>query len=120
MNNLLLILTSVTMGAVGQVLLKMGAGKLSNFSLTFPNIFASIISILKVPEIIIGLMLFGSSFLLWVKVLTSNELSYAYPMVSLGYVITAAFSFLLFRETFTLNKLLGILMIVSGVFFINR
>jgi multidrug transporter EmrE-like cation transporter len=120
MNNLLLILTSVTMGAVGQVLLKMGAGKLPNFSLTFPGIFTSIISILKVPELIIGLVLFGSSFLLWVKVLTSNELSYAYPMVSLGYVITTAFSFLLFKEAFTFNKLLGILMIVSGVFFINR
>jgi len=117
---MLLIITSVAMGAVGQVLLKMGADKLTNFSLTLPTIFYSVIGIIKIPEIVIGLVLFGSSFLLWIKVLTGNELSYAYPMVSLGYIIIATVSFFVFKETFTINKMLGILMIISGVFFINR
>lgn len=117
---MLLIITSVAMGAVGQVLLKIGADKLTNFSLTLPTIFYSVISIIKIPEIVIGLVLFGSSFLLWIKVLTANELSYAYPMVSLGYIIVATVSFFVFKETFTINKMIGILMIISGVFFINR
>lgn len=120
MSNILLIITSVVMGAVGQVILKVGANKLTDFTLEFSSLFNSLLSIIKVPEILIGLVLFGTSFLLWIKVLTANELSYAYPMVSLGYIIVVLSSFFLFNETFTINKVLGIMMIILGVFFINR
>ena len=71
-------------------------------------------------EIFIGLIFFGTSFLLWIKVLTKNELSYAYPMVSLGYVIVTIASFIIFNETLSLNKILGIVIIIFGVFLINK
>lgn len=58
--------------------------------------------------------------MLWIKVLTKSDLSYAYPMVSLGYVLVALLSKFLFNEPFTVNKVIGVVMIISGVFILNR
>jgi len=118
--NLIEILISVFMGAIGQTVLKLGANKLGSISLSFRNIIKDIVHILMIPEILIGLVLFGSSFLLWIKVLTKSDLSYAYPMVSLGYVLVALLSKFLFNEPFTINKIAGVVMIISGVFVLNR
>ncbi len=108
------------MGAVGQILLKAGANNLGEYNLDFTHIITSIWTILKVPQILIGMVFFGSSFLLWIKVLTKAELSYAYPLVSFSYVIVAIGSALFFNEPITLNKVMGIGAIVIGVFILNR
>lgn len=123
MNNLLLILLSVSLGSIGQVILKLGANKLDKVEvvpMSVSTILNFIWAVLKIPDIIIGLFFFGSSFLLWVKVLTNNDLSYAYPMVSLGYILVAVLSYILFNESFTPGKILGIIVIVIGVFLVNR
>lgn len=116
MSNIVLILSSIIMGAVGQILLKVGANRLGSVSLTI----GGLLSIAKNFYILIGLVLFGSSFLLWVKVLTRNDLSYVYPMVSLSYVIIIFASRFLFGEPFTTSKMIGIAAIVGGVFIINK
>lgn len=120
MNNLVLIIISVVMGAIGQVVLKIGANKLGDFDLLSGSIIKSLFTLITIPEIIIGVLLFGTSFLLWIKVLTQNELSSAYPMVSLGYIIVTILSFALFKESMTVNKVLGIGLIVFGVIILNR
>jgi drug/metabolite transporter (DMT)-like permease len=111
-----LILTSISMGAVGQILLKVGANKLGNIGLSIGGLF----SIIKNYYILIGLVLFGTSFILWVKILTKNDLSYVYPMVSISYIIIVLASKFLFNEPFTINKIIGITAIILGVFIINR
>lgn len=120
MSNLMTILLSVFLGSIGQVILKIGANKLGSLSLAWNTVLYDIFRIMKVPEILIGLILFGSSFLLWIKVLTKSELSYAYPMVSLGYINAAVISYFLFHEQFTLTKAAGISLIVAGVIVLNR
>lgn len=108
------------MGAIGQILLKAGADKLGEFDLSFGTFFQNILSVIKVPYLLIGVIFFGLSFLLWIKVLTKSELSYAYPMVSLSYVIVGIASAVFFNESITANKILGIGAIVLGVFVLNR
>lgn len=119
MSNLITILLSVLLGSIGQVILKLGANKLGTLSLSLNTIFQDIFRIIKVPEILIGLVLFGSSFLLWIKVLTKSDLSYAYPMVALGYINVIVFSYFLFNEQFTLMKVIGVAFIVVGVIVLN-
>ena len=116
MRNMILILTSIIMGAVGQILLKVGANKLGSINTSI----GGLLSIFRNSYILIGLVLFGTSFLLWVKVLTKNELSYVYPMVSISYIIIILASKFLFNEPFTLNKMIGVIAIIAGVFFINK
>lgn len=120
MNQITLILVSISMGAIGQILLKAGADKLGEFDLSFNTFFQNVFAIIKVPQLLIGVIFFGLSFLLWIKVLTKSELSYAYPMVSLSYVIVGIASAVFFNEPITANKILGIGAIVLGVFILNK
>lgn len=119
MNQLGTIIASVVLGAIGQVLLKVGANKLGNVSLSFSSFFGDVMRVARTPEIVLGLFFFATSFLLWVKVLTKAKLSYAYPMVSLGYIVVVALSYFLFHEPFTVPKVVGILVIITGVILIN-
>lgn len=119
MNMLGLILTSVFLGAMGQVLVKLGA---TNLTLDFSSkyILSSILSILKNVPVMCGIISYGISFLLWIKVLSKVELSYAYPMVSLGYVIVMIFSYFLFKENISLLRVIGVIFIIIGVVLISR
>ncbi|MGO4889038.1 EamA family transporter [Anaerobacillus sp. MEB173] len=120
MTNLIIILVSVLLGSIGQVILKIGANKLGSLSFGLHTIFYDLVRIMKTPEIMLGLVFFGSSFLLWVKVLTKSELSYAYPMVSLGYINVIILSYFLFNESFTTMKVIGNIFIIIGVILLNK
>ena len=73
MNDVSVAFLSVVLGALGQVILKKGAVKSGDLSLTLFSIHKEIINLMKIPEIIIGLILFGISFLLWIKVLSKTN-----------------------------------------------
>lgn len=117
MDSLFFMLLSIFFGAVGQVLLKVGANRLKFLSSL--NLVSFILSIIKNPAIITGLIFFVTSFLMWIKVLIKKDLSYAYPMVSLGYVIVVILSVIVFKEAISLNKFIGIFLIILGVIIIN-
>ncbi|MCL6622635.1 MAG: EamA family transporter, partial [Syntrophobacterales bacterium] len=53
-------------------------------------------------------------------VLAKAEVSYAYPLISLGYVFTAILAWQLFGEALTLTRFVGILITCLGVFLIAR
>jgi Membrane transporters of cations and cationic drugs len=114
-----LILVSVFLGAIGQVLVKYGATGLQlNFAGKY--LIESIFSILRNVPVMCGIISYGVSFLLWIKVLSKVELSYAYPMVSMGYIITMIFSYFVFRENISFVRLLGVVFIIIGVILVAR
>lgn len=51
----------------------------------------------------------------WAAAMTKFELSQAYPFMSLSFILVFLLSIYLFNEEFSLAKLLGLLLIVSGV-----
>ncbi len=114
-----LILISVFLGAIGQVLVKYGAVNLQlNFSGAY--LLPSILSILKNLPVMCGILSYGISFLLWIKVLSKVELSYAYPMVSIGYVLIMFFSYFLFKENISMIRIAGVICIIIGVVLVAR
>lgn len=114
-----LILGSVFLGAIGQVLVKYGAPSLQlNFAGKY--LIGSIIGILKNVPVMCGIISYGVSFLLWIKVLSKVELSYAYPMVSIGYIVVMFFSYFLFKENISLVRLVGVALIIVGVILVAR
>ncbi|CAB1243912.1 SMR family transporter [Clostridium sp. MT-14] len=114
-----LILISVFLGAMGQVLVKYGAVNLQ-LDFTLKYLLPSILSILKNIPVMCGIVSYGLSFLLWIKILSKVELSYAYPMVSLGYIIIMLFSYFIFKENITLMRILGVGFIIVGVILVSR
>jgi drug/metabolite transporter (DMT)-like permease len=115
-----LVLMSVMLGSIGQIMMKSGSDRVGNLPLTPTTIVPDIIRILRIPEFWMALLLFAISSLIWVKVLSKSELTHAYPLGSMSYVFVFLFSALLLHEALTLQKVLGALVIMVGIFIIHR
>lgn len=74
-----------------------------------------VITLLQNPWVISG---FISAFLAavsWMLALSRFPLSYAYPFMSLSFVLIPLFSALLFKEVIRLPQLIGLFFVVCGV-----
>jgi drug/metabolite transporter (DMT)-like permease len=117
---LLLILVDVILNVTGQLSLKYGMARIGNFSLslsTLPPVFLKAASNFHV---LLGLLCYGLGFMVWLVVLSKAEVSYAYPLISLGYVFTAILARALFGEAVGATRLAGICVTCIGVFLIAR
>jgi multidrug transporter EmrE-like cation transporter len=115
---IILVLISVVLGAFGQLFMKMGLkdrpielGQLVSLKF-FDTIFQK--------YVFLGVVLYFLAVLLWFVVLSKAELSFAYPLISLAYVITAFLAMFVFKENVTVVRWLGIILILAGVFLITR
>ncbi len=67
-----------------------------------------------------GMACYGASIGLWLAVLARVQVSVAYPMLSIGYVIAAVLGVTFLGETLGLARIAGILVICLGVFLVSR
>lgn len=115
-----LIVLDVTLNVAGQLSLKHGMSKLGNFSLSLPTLVSVFLRAAISPYVLLGLLCYGLGFMVWLIVLVKAEVSYAYPLISLGYVFTAILAWQLFGEAVTLTRMAGIIITCIGVFLIAR
>ena len=116
------IITSVILGSVGQILLKIGMSRIGAID-TKLSLLDSIIYYVKVVFslfVFLGIFSYAVSMLMWLWVLSKYELSYARPFVSLGYIITSFYSFFFMGEHLGAIRWVGIILIVIGVVFISK
>jgi len=111
--------SSIILGAGGQVLLKHGVNQLGVINLNRTEIFATLLNIFTNLFVIIGVCFFVTSMILWIKTISSMELSQAYPSVSLSYIIVFLLSTILFNESVTAGKIIGLALVSAGVYFLN-
>jgi len=115
MEILLLILASVVLASFGQIAMKKGTTSIG--SLAIEDLLSrKLFSILSQPFVVVGFLIYLVSAGIWIVVLSNAEVSYAYPLVGLAYIVTAALAYVFFGEKLTLFKVLGIMMIVAGAF----
>lgn len=118
-STLLLILLSVSMSAVAQILLKAGLSPRSGDS--DPSGLLQIIARMFLnPWVVGGLGLYFLGALVWLFVLSRAEVSYAYPFVSVGVILTMILGFLVFGEHIGPSRMLGAALIVTGIVFVAR
>jgi len=117
---LALVLSGVLLNAIAQLLLKAGAGSLAGLELR-PATALLIASrlVVSVPNIA-GLACYALSVVLWILALVRVEVSVAYPMLSLGYVVNAVAAWWLFGENLSGARLAGIGVILVGVWLVAR
>ena len=120
MKAITLIFISVFLGAVGQVSMKQGMSRLGGISLKFPTLFATLISMFTEPFVLLGIFLYVISTIFWLTALSRVDLSYAYPMISAGYVFVLVFSLFFLNERLNFIRIVGVLLICGGVFLISR
>ena len=69
--------------------------------------------------VLLGFLSFGAGAVLWLGVLAREEVSYAYPLSALGYIIVLLGSYLFFHEQISLSRIIGILLLLLGMIFIE-
>ncbi len=67
------------------------------------------------PLVISSLCCAFLAFLCWMAAMTKFDLSYAYPFMSLSFVLVLIFSALFFHEPVTMAKILGVMLIMAGI-----
>jgi multidrug transporter EmrE-like cation transporter len=72
-------------------------------------------SIVTNPWFILGMSCYAVSIGVWLIVLSKTEVSAAYPLLSIGYVITAIVGALFLGEHVTLARIAGIGLICGGL-----
>ncbi len=114
------ILISVLLGATGQVLLKKGMLLIGPLTLSLVEIGDILLRLVTNPFVVLGLGTYVVSTVIWLGALSRVDLSYAYPFVSLSYVLMLLASWLLLHENLSPIRLLGTFVIVMGVFLVSR
>jgi multidrug transporter EmrE-like cation transporter len=67
-----------------------------------------------------AMVCYAISILLWMAVLSKVEVSFAYPFLSIGYVVAALVGYQFFGESLSLVRIAGIAVICVGVYLISR
>jgi len=118
--SLALILAGVALNAAAQLLLKAGTNAVGQFAFTADNIVPVGTRLAFEPHILAGVTCYVVSLVVWIMGLSRVEVSIAYPMLSLGYLINALAAWYLFGEPLSAMRLAGIAFIIVGVFVIAR
>ena len=110
-----LILLGVLMSAAGQVLLKVAMSQQSMQAAIAHGGTTMLAALLTSPWLVLGVAVYGLSVLVWLAVLAKVDVSFAYPFVALGMVVTTLSGRFLLGEELPAMRLLGLSVIVIGV-----
>lgn len=114
------ILISVLAGAIGQILLKNGMNKMGAVTLSLGDVGGILLRLASNPYVVGGLFLYACGTVFWLAALSRVDLSFAYPFASLSYVVMLVAAWQLFDEGISLLRVVGTLVIATGVFIISR
>jgi drug/metabolite transporter (DMT)-like permease len=117
---LLIALVAILLLVGGQTLLKVGLNEIGGISLFEGNPVGSLLGLFRTPWIIFGFVCYGVSAILWLDVLSKLDFSLAFPLVSLTYVFSLIIGRFIFHETVGLDRIVGVLLILGGLFFVVR
>ena len=115
-----LLMTGVMLNAGAQLLLKAGTNTIGVFEFSRDNIVPIGWKLATEPHIVGGLACYVISVVVWVMALSRVEVSVAYPLLSVGYVVNAIAAWYLFGEAVTPMRLTGIGVIIIGVCLVTR
>ena len=91
--------------AFGQILWKFGMQKVHEFN---------ILNIIVNPYIIGGVILYAFATLLWLYILSKEELSFVYPLQSITYILGTILATIIFKENVSIFRWVGIVTLVIG------
>ncbi|HLX22105.1 MAG TPA: SMR family transporter [Usitatibacter sp.] len=114
------LMAGVLLNATAQLLLKAGTNRVGEFAFALENVVPIGTKLAFNPFILGGLACYVVSVAVWILGLSRVPVSVAYPMLSVGYIVNAVLAYLLFGESLTAQKVLGIGFIIVGVFLVAR
>ncbi len=84
------------------------------------NSAVRILHILMQPQVVAGLCIYLVGTACWMIAVSQKEISFLYPLSSVNYVLVAAMSALFLAESISVRRGEGMILIVAGMFLLNR
>lgn len=120
MRNILLILASVSLNAGAQVLMRTGMLKSGEIGAGVPALCKALPRMVSNGFLWLSLLCYSISIISWMVVLSRVEVSFAYPFLSIGYILSAVVGYFFLGESVTTIRIAGIVVICIGVLLIAR
>jgi multidrug transporter EmrE-like cation transporter len=111
----LYIVLTIVLTVYGQIIIKWQVVNAGEFPEASVNKVWFLLGLLLNPWIISAFLSAFLASMSWMAVMTKLQLSYAYPFTSLTFVFVLVLSGMLFHETITLPKAIGMGLIVLGI-----
>jgi multidrug transporter EmrE-like cation transporter len=112
--------TGICLNALAQLLLKAGTNAVGAIHLTAENWFTVGMKLATQLPILGGLTCYVISVLVWIIGLSRVDVTIAYPLLSLGYVLNAFGAWYFLGEAVSAQRLLAVGVIIVGVFLLTR
>lgn len=117
----LLVVLSGGLQVAGTLLLRAGVDRAGGFAETLAGVPQGLLRLAGQPLFDIGFVLYGLAALVWFRVLSTQPLGQAYPvLVSLTFVFVSIGAAILFQEPVTARKVFGLAIILLGVLVVGR
>lgn len=116
---MLLLIPAILSSTTGQLFLKMGMNQVPDFAFTPAAVMAALPGIVLNPYIWIGFAGFIGGTIFWLGVISRAPLSLAYPVLAMSYFVVVIEAWLFLGEQVTLQKILGVAVIVGGVILVG-
>jgi len=104
----------------GQLIMKWRIEKYGTLPADFVDKFLFLIKLLLDPFILSGFLSAFIASIFWMAAMTKFDISYAYPFMSLSFILVFALSVIVFHEPFTMHKLVGLSFIAVGIYITSR
>ena len=121
LSSVLLILLSISIAVAGQLMLKIGIDKIGVNGFGSMEALGSLFSgIIKSPMVLTGLFLYFISAAIWLVILSTVDLSFAYTFIGFTYVMVLVLSKFILKEEVNPIRWIGAFIITVGVVVISR
>lgn len=111
---------SVTLNALAQIALRKTMLTIGTVPSSLSSIPVFLLSLGMNLWFIGGMTCYVVSIGVWMAVLRKAEVSIAYPLLSIGYLITAAIGYFFMNEHVNATRIVGIAIICCGIIIISR
>lgn len=116
-----LVFLSVLLTVAANLMLRAGVDRAGGFPAQLQLMFNTIARLMSQPLFDFGILLYAVASLVWFHVISTEILSIAYPLlVSLTFTFVTLGAIVIFGETLTLPKVVGMLIILIGIMIVSR
>lgn len=121
MDFLKLLTVSVLINTTASILLKKGIISFGGISADKSQLISSLIKAATSPFVLVGMVLYATSFVIWLRVLTFNDLSKSYPIfASLVFLLTTLGSIKFLDESVSTTRIIGMVIMLAGIFIVSK
>lgn len=113
---ILMVLFNCVISVCGQLCLKISMNKVGRIGMNeLHSGGALLLKVLSMPLIWVGLALYAVGAVVWLIILSRVNLSVAYPLLSINFILIILAAWLFLGETLSVQRIIAISIICAGI-----